>query len=445
VAGRAVLLFAATSLILAALPLILSALATIAPAPPNEPVPPSDVTLAQCRETWSQFGLAALLGCAAFPLIDLQAWWWTLLIAGSLIVGLYLWRRNHASSAAIFLVALGAWGLPRAIGVLVLPQLDAPQPATLDVAVTIVVAVLAVAWYSGRQRSVGPGALALVLVVSTLFVHIGSASPTIGLLVVLAFAAVFPVVYELALNSEQLNEESTDRPARVITWLGLRALGLTLLAALVVVNVESLRGSGTADIGLVFFGIPLTVTLVAAVVSRMPHTASDSGEVGPRRTLLKPLGGGVAAGIAVVGVLALIGWLLQPVIGGLYPTPAERLAAVGARQVQVDAEVQTILKGDAEPMPAAITGVWTREVDWLAQNPPPGCAIDVWRAWRDVLDDYYLWGVLVDGAIHPSPTRTQAEVDLVSKSITDWPTKVQARVAALDAANTKALGECPTR
>jgi hypothetical protein len=282
----------------------------------------------------------------------------------------------------------------------------------------------------------------LVLVVSTLFVHIGGAVPTIGLLVVVAFAAVFPVFYELMLNSEELNERSPDRPARVLTAIGLRALALTLLAALVVVDVDAVRGSGTPDIGLIFFGIPLAVTMTAAAISLMPRPETEVESEVATRERVRRVGGGLAVGAAVVGLLAVGGWLLQPVVGGLYPAPSERLVTMNARAKQVQTEVVTIFNGDSAALPASATAVWEREVDWLAQNPPPGCAIAVWRSWRDVLDDYFLWGVLVDGATHPSPTRTQAEVDLVTQSITDWPTKLQSHLNDFGTATDKALTEC---
>jgi len=103
------------------------------------------------------------------------------------------------------------------------------------------------------------------------------------------------------------------------------------------------------------------------------------------------------------------GLLLAVVLGTVVPAASpfahaqdKQEPAISAAEFAAELDywlsvVETLKPG--EPMPERLVPFEWRvrwgenqeaviETRWLADNPPPGCAGDVWPAWHDVLDDY---------------------------------------------------------
>jgi hypothetical protein len=426
-AGYVIAAFACLSLLIAVHPLVSPLLGAIWPG--TYPAPPDDIGPAACFSDWLPLGGLAFVSCLASVAPAWLSIWWGIVILAALIAGVVLFRRRPDHAGAVFLVALGAWSLPRAIdvvrqtappelaGLRALPAMNAPQPETLDVAITVLVTVLAIAWWTGRQARVDPLALVVVLVTSTLLVHAGTIAPSAPLTFFLAAAVAFPVLYELAFDSEELNEPTSERPGTLLASLGLRAFVLTLLATLVVVDIGALAGSTDARLGFLIFGPPFAAVVVAATVR--PRIADNAPE--PDRpaadspTILRALAATGLAGAAVVGI-ALASVALQPVLGGLYATGADRLSEFEGRVAAVEAEVNDAVAAaatDETVLPARLMTIWTSESRWLAAHPAHDCAAGAWDAWRDVIDRYRAVAILLAATDHQPATAPQAEIDAV--------------------------------
>ena len=185
------------SLVLAALPVVALLPATLR----------TQEIAAACGTTWSTEAVGNAITCAIDRLIGSAAVLTELVQLGTLVaciaVAAWLWRRPGHRAPVIFLVAVVAWVAPRVpdvvrdlLGLPVAPSI-APELATFDAVLTVVLAVLALAWYAGRQRGADPGALLLVLVVSTLLVHAGTVVPAGSVTVLFFLALLFPIGYEL--------------------------------------------------------------------------------------------------------------------------------------------------------------------------------------------------------------------------------------------------------
>ena len=106
----------------------------------------------------------------------------------------------------------GHAGRPR-IALRELSRLRELQPETFGVTIVVLIAVLAVMWWSGRQQTVGPGPLIVLAVVSGLVIHGNTLLPTAPSLLLLALVIVFPVVYELTFDSKNLMPHDLDAAA----------------------------------------------------------------------------------------------------------------------------------------------------------------------------------------------------------------------------------------
>lgn len=213
----------------------------------------------------------------------------TFALAG--LVGLALLRRGDRSPA-LFLLVAAAWAAPRAvtltreliIGETVASSVGHVELATLDTAVTLVIAVLAAAWERGRQTAADLQALTLVLVVSTLLAHGGTLVPAGWSAGLFYLALVFPLAYGLLFDSEALNAPGADRSARgarVLRSLGLQAAVLALVATAVAMG-WSAPGSSLADeAGKLLFAVPFTVLLVAAAISASDGRSGDAAQPTP--------------------------------------------------------------------------------------------------------------------------------------------------------------------
>ncbi len=203
-------------------------------------------------------------------------------VVGAAVLGFLLLRLRVHTSAAIFLALVAAWGLPRAIttawrivvGVESEPPFRSVALVTLDAAFTAALAVLALLWWAGRQRAVGPGALLVALAVSTLVAHPGVFLPSgwkTGMLFYLAL--VYPPLWQFVLDAASLNERTADRPARVLRAAGLSALLLVVAAVNVAVEIAA-PGKTTVladflgQVGRYFLIVPLAALLVLAASTR---------------------------------------------------------------------------------------------------------------------------------------------------------------------------------
>ncbi len=204
-------------------------------------------------------------------------------LIAALVVAAWLWRRPGQRSMIVFLLAVVAWVAPRVpdvVGALLeLPQAPsfAPELASLDAVLTIVIALLAAAWYAGRQHGATPPALLLVLVVSTLLVHAGTLVPAVLVATFFFLALLFPVAYELLFDSEPLNEAKPDRPGRVLESLGVRVGTLSLVALGIVVGTVGPSDAGWDQLGRVLFAVPFSALLVAATLSQRDEPADTAG------------------------------------------------------------------------------------------------------------------------------------------------------------------------
>jgi hypothetical protein len=197
---------------------------------------------------------------------------WTALPAGLVLL---LWpsgRRDR--SFALLLLAFAAWSLPRAVVAtrLVLDPkttLSANQAGlldlvTLDTAITLTVAALAVLWWLGRQRGAGPGALLAVLVTSTVLAHHASLTP-LGWRQALFYAAlVFPTVYQFLFDAEPLNRPGPARVTRVLAATGMAAVVVTIAATRLAIGFDRYSPVIANDPGRMLFAVPFAAILLAA-------------------------------------------------------------------------------------------------------------------------------------------------------------------------------------
>ena len=456
-AGRAVLVFAMASFIVTVLPLAVAA--TAGADPPARPEIPGDVLVGDCFRTWAPYGASALLSCLGLSLAAWQGVWWFGVVVGALISGLWILRRAPNHGGGVFLTALGVWALPRALdGIGALhprelslldgfPAIDAPQPATLDVIVTIAVAVLAVALWTGRQRRLDSGSLIVILVVSTLLIDGSAVAPSAPGAVLVALALIFPVAYELAFDSGATNRPRTDRAAALLQAVGLRTLALTALAMLLIVDIARLQESLQAQLGFIIFAIPLAATIVASTVRRRiaaarreiaaePSDPERAGDPGIRSLTL-----GGSAGIAVVLALAAVGWAFQPGLSGLYPTPAERVAELRARFDALEATIQTSDVTDPAT-PAALQQRWSDERDWIADHPAPECATPAWQGWQALVSDIRNAGIVIAAYSNPPPAAPQSEIDAVTAALTTVGASLTAHEAGMPGLLDRATADC---
>lgn len=429
-AGRTVLIFALAAFVVTALPLVVAATAGAGTSP--RPEVPGDVLIGECVGTWAPYGASALLSCLALALTPWQGVWWFAVVAGSLVAGLWILRRAPNHGGGIFLAALGLWAMPRAIDVLGvfhprelsmldgIPAIDAPQPATFDVAVTIVVCVLAAGLWTGRQRRIHAGSLIVILAVSTLLIDASAVAPSAPGAVLVALALIFPVLYELAFDSGDVNRPRADRPGALLQAVGVRALALTTLAMLLVIDVARLQESSQAQLGFTVFAIPLAGTIVASTIRRRDdHDADASFEAlsGTARPSAGALGLGALAGVVAVTALAGVGWLFERDLAGLYPTPAQRVEQLRARFDALEETINTTSLTDPAT-PTALHDRWTEERTWIGDHPAPDCALDAWQSWASLVSDIRNAGIVIDAYTHAPPAPPQSEIDAVNGVLT---------------------------
>ncbi len=397
--------FASWSLLMGGLGLLVQ-VADGLPLPAPSPMP----GLERCGTAWADGGPAYALLC----LQDAFAGW--ILVAqigtvlAALVIGAVLLRRRRAIPIALFLLAVGVWALPRAANaVRFLVFGDAPagtdaigtvELATLDTAVTLMVAVLAVGWWRGRGPRADPWALGLVLVVVTTMTR-GATLILPGWSLPLFYVAlVFPLLYELTLDSEEMNRASPDRSARVLQAVGLRAGALTLLFVGLAAGFAS-PDDGTGIVAYTLFAPPFAAWLVAGVVSARARARDERrvpsvGERPPLRHALLGAGAGVAIAAVLLGASAAVTPLVRgaaavPQGSASSPAqPSERALALAL--LNRDRTVRPELSSLADPIASATSAEELQAVGrdmaerarvergWMLAHPSSGCLGEAWEA-----------------------------------------------------------------
>ncbi|MFN2483698.1 MAG: hypothetical protein ABR509_02005 [Candidatus Limnocylindria bacterium] len=198
---------------------------------------------------------------------------------GALVVGLAGRRRpGRLRAVAPFLVAFAAWTIVPATAWLAINALhvDAYEgegglfgfvnAMTLDLGLTILVGILAAAWWAGRQRAADPPTLLAVLVVSTVIAY--GAVPLTGLLGIIAFwvALGFPIVAQFAFDAEPLNRPGDDREARVLGAVGMGALATSFTLPMVALGFVGPDRTAFSEFARVLVLVPFAAVLTGAAL-----------------------------------------------------------------------------------------------------------------------------------------------------------------------------------
>jgi uncharacterized membrane protein YjjB (DUF3815 family) len=330
----------------------------------------------------------------------------------AIVVGALVWGRRGRRPVAVALLAIATWMTPIALGVLRgliegrdPASIGKPELITIDALLTAVVAGLAILWWAGRQRAVGPGALAIVLVTSTLVAHVGALVPAgyDGLVIGLVF--LLGGVYGLTFESRELNQSGDARPERVPRAIGLLLLNLGLVVF--AIAFDRFTGGG-ADLAVLFVP-PVVVLLVGAELSHDHRVRIRT------RTARPPAARGLAA--AAVGAL-VTGVLVATTSFVAVGPPPEPVAARYGRFVEhadpgATNLVTTFTELAANPdlvLEIRFLAAVDAEAAWTTGHVADGCYLDEFGRWQAVvagfvaLRDSYLTGTgnlqaAYDGAI----------------------------------------------
>ena len=327
------------------------------------------------------------------PYAGLTTW----LVALVFVVLAVLRRRWLAVATASG--AILVWSAPVAIDLLV-HGVDNPGPIlygkpellTVDALLTVVVAILAVMWWTGRQRSATPYSLVLILVVSTLVANVGAFVPSGQAAIVIGAVLLAPIVYELLFESERLNRAGASRDELVPRVLGLQLAGLAFVVAAIAVDRFEAQGADLAEL----FIPPLAAVLVAAEISRREHRRTLP--IRPRQLL--PVVARWAAGGAAAAVIAAVvaGQVAGP--GGPQTVPTSRATAHASFLQHVDlirpqaAQSWAVLDSPAGTYDAtaineaavSFLGAIEAAESWLAEHPQPDpCFADEVASWRSIV------------------------------------------------------------
>jgi hypothetical protein len=220
---------------------------------------------------------------------------WAVVVTTAVVVAVAIARRRRPGWPVVA-AALAVWMAPRAIhlGYQIVTERPAwfepPSLTTMDTLVTALMALLALGWWSGRQRRVEPWALLLVLVASTLVAHPGSLLPSdwkAGFLFHLLL--VYAPAYRFLFDAETINT-SDDRAGKVVRTTLLAATLLAVTAMLVLLGTV-VPGAGNPEqaviraIGETYLVLPVAALAVAAVIADGSPLPDDA--VGNRMRMWK--------------------------------------------------------------------------------------------------------------------------------------------------------------
>ncbi len=354
--------------------------------------PPSGIDLQTCLALIgaTPAGVDACLSVAArelIPYAGLVTW----AASAALAIGLVVARRGQG--LAVALAAIVVWATPSAVFVLqgvlgTAPEIVAGRPEliTVDTLLTVAVAVLAILWWTGRQRTTSPRSLTLILVVSTLLAHAGALVPDAARPLVFGLLIVLPPLYGLLFESERINGAGEARRELVPRTLGLQLLGLGLL--LTAIAFDTLL-AGAADLADLLVP-PVVAVLVAAEIARRERPRALPTHPRPVLATVMRWAGAGAATVAVVAVV--LGAVRLPAPG---PSDAARY---GAFVTRVDVErglgaqaldnLLTIVSTDPNGIEGAFIEFSTltdAAAGWIADNPPASCYAAEAEGWAGVV------------------------------------------------------------
>jgi hypothetical protein len=328
--------------------------------------PPVGNTLLDCNAA-TQPGLEATGLCLdrrLSDLIDLGPW---LSVVAAGVLAILLSRRRSTRPIAIVLLVALAWILPH--------KLVGVDLATVDFFLTLVVAVLAALWWAGRQQRVGPQALGVVLVTSTLVAQSGSLVPPFGIALVIGALFAIGIAYELLFGSRELNDAGARRESAVPAALALElgALGAALLA----VAYDAYRPD-PADLAELYLP-PVIALLIGAQLSRWrPESPSHvTGRVTARNAVFS-LG---AATMAVAFLVASPGFATSPGDGPPATTAeayAEFVAHVDSARFELASEWVAALNNRSEASRRqmdvmVLARLTATQRDWLSAHDARAC------------------------------------------------------------------------
>ncbi|MCV0402667.1 MAG: hypothetical protein K5924_03035 [Chloroflexi bacterium] len=414
--------------------LALGALGLLVPVATALPLPAVMPGLDQCGDAGAGGGPAFVLLCLQLALAD----WLVLSQIGTVLVaialGIALIRRRRAVPIGYFLVAVGAWSLPRALNAVRFFVFgDAPagtdalgsvELATLDAAITLMVGVLAWGWWMGRRPRADPWVLALVLVVVTLMTR-GSTLIMPGWSLTLFYVAlVFPLLYELGLDSQDLNEPAPNRPTRVLHAVGLRAGALTLLFVGLGAGFTT-PDDDAALVAFVLFAPPFAAWLVAGVVSARSRADASARMPAGSPPARRHLAFSSAAGVLVLALLIGVSSAASPLVRGAATAPqggsgtASEPRSERARGIELLARDRAMrdriaaLLDPSDTLPelqVSGTEMVNRaraELAWMGAHPPASCSLAAWDARREEMLRLEELGTTLQ-AIHADEARLAA-------------------------------------
>jgi hypothetical protein len=334
-----------------------------------------------CGTDWATEALGNTIKCRLLQFVSLDLIVPSQLFTLGVALVLGTWLVLRRSPAGIWLIGIVVWVSPRIFDVVASlaapsspPRPIAPEVATFDTALTVVVATLAALWWTNWQRAAPPAQLLLILAVSTLLAHVSTVVPDYAGPGVFYLALLFPVTYELLFRAHEVNSREPGRPARLLQYLALRCAGVGFIALLVALGSVLPGEPSFATLGYVLFAVPFSLLLVGASLSPKEVAATSPVETSRRRTVQ-------AAGIVI---LALV---LVAVVGRLITLPespqaSQRLEQFQSRRASQLAHMQTLLETqdrDVDQVAAtgrAMASLAREETHWLTAHPPHSCFAD---------------------------------------------------------------------
>jgi hypothetical protein len=218
--------------------------------------------------SWSQRAFENVGNWSADRLLATQVA--TVYVAG--IIGLALLIAGRKPAVGGFLLIFAAWSLPRAIDITV--HWGAPswttwhaELATLDTAITLAVAVLAVAVLCGRGRQATGAALVMALIGMTALTYSGTLVSSNWAGGAFYLGLLFPAAYLFLLDSKRINEAGDEQPARLLAAVGSASVLVTIAAVQVAIGYAGPDVPNTGDVARLLLAPALVAVLVAIAIT----------------------------------------------------------------------------------------------------------------------------------------------------------------------------------
>ena len=198
-------------------------------------------------------------------------------LAGVVGIGLLVLRRRRL--AAAFLVLFFVWSLARAIDITRhgenLPEhaLGRVELASLDTALTVAVAIVALTWLRRRPAAADRAAVTLVLVASTVLVYTGGFLGSIWESGAFYVGLIFPAAYRFLFEAESLNRDGPEREERVLFAVALASALLVIATVQIESGFLSVASIGTGALGRALLAAPFAAVIVAIALSVLASPA----------------------------------------------------------------------------------------------------------------------------------------------------------------------------